>query len=221
MKLKSSVFDHPLVFVDIETTGLRPTYDRIIEIGIVKVINGEIVQKFNSLINPNIHLPAEIIQITGITTSDLENAPSWRLVQDEVLELLKDAIFVAHNARFDYGFIKNEFRRSNLSFSTKPLCSAKLSRALFPRFRRHNLDSLIERFNLDCTNRHRAYDDAHVIYQFFKSLDENFDKPRLFKTIEGQLKKPSLPQNLKQSDLDNLPEKPGVYIFYGSSGAPL
>ena len=221
MKLKNSIFDQPLVFVDIETTGLRPTYDRIIEIGILRVVDGQIVQKFNSLINPNLHLPPEIIQITGITSQELENAPSWRETQDEVLELLKDAIFVAHNARFDYGFVKNEFRRSNISFSTKPLCSAKLSRALFPRFKRHNLDVLIERFELDCTNRHRAFDDAHVIYQFFQKINEIVEVKKVLKVIDTQLKKASLPANLKPSDLENLPETPGVYIFYGASGAPL
>ncbi len=221
MKLINSLFERPLVFVDIETTGLRPTYDRIIEIGILKVVNGKVVKKFNSLVNPGVYLPPEIIQITGITSSELENAPSFRLIKDQILELLKDSIFVAHNARFDYSFIKNEFKRQFINFSTKPLCSAKLSRALFPRFRRHNLDVIISRFNLKCPTRHRAYDDAHVIFQFFQSINNSFDQQKLLKVVNSQLKTPSLPQNLKTSDLENLPEKPGVYIFYGSSGAPL
>lgn len=221
MKLNSSIFEHPLVFVDIETTGLRPTYDRIIEIGIVKVINGKVVAKFNTLVQPGIHLPPEIVKITGINTSDLDSSPSFRMIKDEVLELLNDSIFVAHNARFDYSFIKNEFKRVGINFSTKPLCSAKLSRSLFPRFRRHNLDALIERFELDCENRHRAFDDAHVIFQFFKKINEVVDSKKIFKCLDTQLKKNSLPTNLKPSDLDNLPETPGVYIFYGANGVPL
>src|SRR5947209_4735474 len=97
-----------LAFVDIETTGASSTRDRIIEIGILRVENNQVVKTFQTLINPNQYLPPEIVNLTGITSADLENAPTFRQVKDEISEMLKDCIFVAHNVRFDYSFIKNE-----------------------------------------------------------------------------------------------------------------
>ena len=100
-----------IAFVDIETTGLSSTHDRIIEIGIIRVEDNSIVQTYHSLINPQTFLPAEIERITGITTKELENAPTFRSIKQDILEILIDTTFVAHNVRFDYGFIKNEFKR--------------------------------------------------------------------------------------------------------------
>jgi DNA polymerase-3 subunit epsilon len=99
-----------LVFVDVETTGMRPDHDRIIEIGIIRVENGKVVAEYNKLLNPNMYLSPYVEMLTGITASDLENAASFYDVKDEIYELLEDALFVAHNVRFDYGFVKHEPR---------------------------------------------------------------------------------------------------------------
>ncbi|PIZ64583.1 hypothetical protein CO051_01130 [Candidatus Roizmanbacteria bacterium CG_4_9_14_0_2_um_filter_39_13] len=139
-------------FVDIETTGTSTRHDRIIEIGILRVENDKIVKKYNQLINPETHVSPFITQITGIIPDDLEDAPTFEIVKDEVYELLRDSIFVAHNVRFDHGFLKNEFKRFDMQFSMKQLCTVRLSRTLFPEHRHHNLDAIIERFNITCTN---------------------------------------------------------------------
>lgn len=208
-------------FVDIETTGGRSFYDRIIEIGILRVENNKLVDTFHTLINPQTHIPKEIELLTGIHGSDLENAPTFNRIKQDILDILKGTIFVAHNVRFDYGFLKREFQRENISFSTKHFCTVRLSRLLYPQFPHHNLDSIIQRFNFDCVNRHRALDDAKVLFDFYKKVQSQFPEDILKETISKTMKKPSVPVKIPYSDLENLPETPGVYIFYGESAIPL
>ena len=210
-----------LAFVDIETTGGRTSYDRIIEIGIVRVENGEITKTYSSLINPQTHLPPEIIRLTGITEGELSTAPTFREIASDILDILEDCTFVAHNVRFDYGFLKTEFKRLNQTFASKHFCTVRLSRALYPQERHHNLDSLIQRFNLSVANRHRAFDDAHAIYTFYKKAQQSFPDELFTNAIKTVLKKPYLPVQLSSNILDALPELPGVYLFYGSEGIPL
>ena len=163
-------------FVDIETTGGSAFYDRIIEIGILRVENNELISTFHSLINPQTHLPREIELLTGITSANLEYAPTFNSLKTDILDILEGTVFVAHNVRFDYGFLKREFQRENISFSTKHFCTVRLSRLLYPQFRHHNLDSIIERFNFQCANRHRALDDAKILFDFYKKTAEYCDK---------------------------------------------
>jgi DNA polymerase-3 subunit epsilon len=210
-----------LAFVDIETTGLSSSYDRIIEIGILRVEDNKLVQTYHSLINPETHLPPEIELITGITTSDLENAPTFRSIKRDILEALIDCTFVAHNVRFDYGFLRQEFKRENISFSSKHFCTVKLSRALFPNERHHNLDAIIERFNINCENRHRALSDAQVLFQFYQSIQKKFSPVVIEEAFAKTSKKPFTPIKLDASFLDDLPESPGVYIFYDGQNMPL
>lgn len=210
-----------LAFVDLETSGSSGNSDRIIEIGILRVENNKVVKKFKSLINPQTHVSDFISDMTGIFPHDLENAPTFRQIKDEVAELLQDAVFVAHNVRFDYGFIRNEFKRQGVSFTAKNFCTVKLFRALHPELYHHNLDSLIEYYNLKCTNRHRAFDDAKVLWDFYKHIQKKYPLEIVEKHVELLLKKPTLPVGLTNDQLDNLPENPGVYIFYGDDGTVL
>lgn len=210
-----------LTFVDVETTGMRVNLDRIIEIGVLRVEDNKLVETYQSLINPGFYIPPEISEMTGITSAQLENAPSFYEIKKELLKIFEDTIFVAHNVRFDYSFLKQEFKRFDISFSPKHFCTVKLSRALFPKYRHHNLDSIIERFGFECNKRHRAFDDAKVLWDFYKTIQTQFSLDKITTVLEKALKKPSLPIKLKQQDLEGLPEGPGVYIFYGSSGAPL
>ena len=128
-----------LAFIDVETTGTRASYDRIIEIGILRIEDNKLVKTFKSLINPQSYLPKEITMLTGITQQDIENAPTFRSIKDEIFETLKDCTFVAHNVRFDYAFLKHEFLREHITYSSKHFCTVRLSRILFPQWQRHNL----------------------------------------------------------------------------------
>jgi DNA polymerase III subunit epsilon len=208
-------------FIDIETTGCRTSFDRIIEIGILRIEDDRLVKTFHSLLNPQVHIPREIELLTGIQSKDLENAPTFRQIKDDILEILEDSYFVAHNVRFDYGFLKQEFRRENISFSQKHFCTVRLSRLLYPSFKHHNLDSIIERFGFDCENRHRAFDDAKILFDFYKKARAEFENEIFENAISKCLKKPSTPLKLQLSILENLPECPGVYIFYSDTGMPL
>lgn len=210
-----------IAFVDIETTGLGVTRDRIIEIGIVRVEDNKITKTFRTLVNPQENISPFVTKLTGISLKDLENAPTFYDIKDDVLDILDDCVFVAHNVRFDYGFIKNEMKRHNKTYTSKHFCTVKLSQALFPEFRKHNLDTIIERFDITCENRHRAYDDAKVLWNFYQKLQSLFDEMTLEKAIAGTLKKPSRPLHITEETMDLLPEKPGVYIFYAEDQTPL
>lgn len=205
-----------IAFVDTETTGMRSQYDRIIEIGILRVEKNVLVKQYHSLLNPQTHLPPEITMLTGINAADLESAPTFRQVKEEIHDILSDCLFVAHNVRFDYGFVKSEFKREMITFSSKHFCTVRLSRLLYPDWSYHNLDSLINHLGLSCKTRHRAFDDAAALFHFYQKILVDFPPEQLENAVNRCMKKPSLPVKLKIEDLESLPEKPGVYIFYGS-----
>jgi DNA polymerase-3 subunit epsilon len=206
-----------LCFVDLETTGGRATHDRIIEIGIIVVENNKVVSEYSQLINPECVIPKFIEDFTGIKNADVQSAPTFAQVADVVADFLKDGLFIAHNVRFDHAFLKNEFRRIGRGFTVKQMCTVKLSRKLYPQYRKHNLDSIIERFDLDFENRHRALDDAKLIYEFWRLTEREHMPEVLKKAYKNLLKKPSVPLHLQEQVFDELPETPGVYIFYGKS----
>lgn len=210
-----------ICFVDIETSGINAAYNKIIEIGVIKTIDGKIVKEFKTLVNPNTYIDPFIENMTGIKTKDLQNAPTFYDIKDELLEILNGCAFAAHSVRFDYGFIRNEFKKTGISFSSKHFCTVKLARLLYPNLRRYNLDSIIENFNITCLNRHRAYDDARVIYEFFQLSQKNIKKQVFEQAVGIALKKPTIPSNLSEEDLEKIPEAPGAYTFYGDENTIL
>lgn len=210
-----------LTFVDIETTGGSIIADRVIEIGILQVRKNKLLTTYQTFLNPDRPLPDEIQLLTGITPADLEKAPSFFDIKDELFDHFDDSVFVAHNARFDYGFLKQEFLRYGIKFIPKQLCTVKLSRLLFPEHKHHNLDSIIERFQFTIGNRHRALSDAKILWEFYQKVQGLFPTERFIQTVSHILKKPNIPPQLKNFNLSGIPESPGVYIFYGKSGQPL
>jgi DNA polymerase III subunit epsilon len=128
---------------------------------------------------------------------------------------------VAHNARFDYGFIKNEFKRFDQKFTAKCLCTVRLSQSLYPRYRSHNLDAVMKRFGFVCQARHRAFDDAKVLWDFLQHCQKEFSEAKFTKAIEGILKSSAVPPLLPSKVIETLPEGPGVYLFYGPEGSLL
>jgi len=216
-----SIFDSPVAFVDVETTGGHPAHDRIIEIAIVAATGGELEYQWSTLVNPGVSIPPAIQHFTGITDEMVRYAPFFEDIAAEVLERLEGRLFVAHNARFDYGFLRSELRRAGYSFSSRVACTVKLSRRLYPDERHHNLDALIERHGLDCPDRHRALPDAHALWQFWNVL--RLQEP--FETVEQALGEithlKSLPPHLPADLPDRLPQTHGVYRFYGEGGALL
>jgi DNA polymerase III subunit epsilon len=210
-----------LCFVDIETTGGSLSFDRVIEIGILRVEDGKLVKTYKTLIHPGRHVPQEIFELTHIPQGELSIAPGFREVAEDIVEILDGAVFVAHNVRFDYCFLKAELRRRGINFSPKQICTVKLSRKLYPQFRHHNLDSIIERHNFKIKNRHRAFDDAAVLWEFYQKVQTEFPGEKIAEAINLCLRRPTIPVQVPQHILDNLPDTPGVYIFYGEKGMPL
>jgi DNA polymerase-3 subunit epsilon len=209
------------VFVDLETTGATATRDRITEIGIVRVVNGEVEEEWSTLVNPETGIPPEIQYLTGISNAMVADAPTFAEIRQSVLERLEGHLFIAHNARFDYGFIKNEFRRAGARFSADVLCTVRLSRKLYPEHRRHGLDALIERHGLSGTDRHRALGDARMIWEFVRAASRDKPSGEIEQAVRQLLKTPSLPPQLAPDALQNIPESPGVYLFYGLNALPL
>jgi len=210
-----------LAFVDLETTGANAAYHRITEVGIVRVENGELVEEWSSLVNPECSIPAYIEAFTCISDEMVADAPRFAEVAALVYGKLQGAVFVAHNARFDYSFLRSEFRRLGMRFSAEVLCTVKLSRRLFPEHARHNLDAVMQRHGLSCSARHRALGDARVLHDFWCKLRREVPQPRLGAAARTVLAAPKLPDHLPPDLADDLPEGPGVYRFFGENDALL
>ena len=215
------MLEQPLIFLDLETTGATPTSDRITEVGLVEVADGRFVGNWSQLVNPEARIPPFIESLTGITSAMVENQPTFAEIGPELFDRLQGKILIAHNARFDYGFLRNEFQRLGLTYRARVLCTVKLSRALFPKHRRHNLDSLIERHGLVCEARHRALGDADVLWQFLQKIYQEVDTASINTAVAKQFAQPSLPPRLSAEALEELPESPGVYLLYGESNLPI
>jgi len=210
-----------LVFVDLETTGGNAAFHRITEVGIVRVTNGEVVEEWSSLVNPECRIPSYIEGFTGITNEMVAGAPRFADIANIVFDKLRAAVFVAHNARFDYSFLRTEFRRLEVQFSAKVLCTVKLSRRLFPQFPRHSLDAVMERHQLVCSARHRALGDARVLSDFWRKLRGEVAAERLVAAAQAVLGANRLPAYLPAELADELPEGPGVYRFFGEDNVLL
>lgn len=187
-KEERNQFDSFIVF-DIETTGLSSKFDRITEIGAVKVENGQIVDIYNQLVNPEKTIPQKIVELTGITNSMVENEPTIDIVLPQFLEFCEDSILVAHNADFDTAFIFENCRRLDIDWKRSYIDTLALARALYPELRNHKLNTLTKHLEVKLENHHRASDDAKATANIYLkmlsnltdrgySLDENINKIR-------------------------------------------
>lgn len=212
--------DTVFAFVDIETTGSRAELDRITEIGIV-TLDQDGTSEWSSLLNPETFIPRNIQHLTGITPEMVAAQPTFAEIANALYMELKDKIFIAHNARFDYSFIKAEFKKIGIDFSPKVLCTVKLSRRLFPNQARHNLDTLIQVHGLNVANRHRALDDAKLIYDFWQECIRLFGQDRVQEEVHYLLGSSSLPVHIDKALVEEIPSRPGVYLFYAENRQPL
>jgi len=156
--------------IDIETTGGLSKRDRITEIGIVIHDGEEITEMYETLINPERSIPSNITRITGINDEMVRDAPKFYEVAKKIVEMTEDSIFVAHNVRFDYGFIKHEFENLGYTFSKKQLCTVRLTKNVFPGLKSYSLGSLIRHFGIAVTSRHRALEDARATAIIFDKM---------------------------------------------------
>lgn len=183
--------------VDVETTGGSPFFSRIIEVGLLRVEHGEVVEEFQTLINPGQEIPEFITKMTGIQDRDVATAPTFAEIADELITKFEDSVFVAHNVNFDYGFIKEEYRRLGYGFIADRLCTVRLSRSLYKEHKRHNLGEIIERFGFNTINRHRAFDDAKVLWDFLQHIKTEFEPDVVAKTMKQILIKSRMTAKMK------------------------
>lgn len=220
------MFASRLAFIDLETTGMRAAADRITEVGIVTVDHAgdgqaPTVTRWSSLVDPEVAIPYEIQALTGISDAMVRGAPTFSSLATEIARRLEDRVFIAHNARFDHGFLKHAFERLGQPFRARALCTVKLSRRLFPDADGHSLDAIIARHQLEVTERHRALGDAWALWLFVQALYRTLDADAIALAVKRILRIPSLPAQLAADVLDGLPESPGVYRFYGDNPLPL
>ena len=164
--------DSPFVVFDIETTGLHNDKNNITEIGAVKVVNGQIVDKWSTFVNPCQPIPENIVELTGITDSMVADAPKIEEILGEFFEFCKDCILVAHNAAFDIGFIKKAAERHNFEFNFCYLDTLMLARCMYPELPNFKLDTLTKHLHVILENHHRAVDDAKATADVFVKMIE-------------------------------------------------
>lgn len=221
------LFAPSLAFVDLETTGTAAAGDRITEVAVVRVdadpdgAGPPRIDGWSTLVNPGVSIPPAIQGLTGITNEMVRDAPRFEAIADEIAARTANALFVAHNARFDYGFLKHAFARLGRPFTARVLCTVRLSRRLFPDADRHNLDSVIARHALPVDGRHRALGDARALWAFVQALYRDLPVAAIEEAARRVLRTPSLPPQLPPDALDAVPEAPGVYLFYGGNPLPL
>ncbi len=209
------------IFLDLETTGLSPRDDGITEIGAVILEAGKPAREWSTLVRPEKPIPPEIARMTGISNEMVRDAPAFSEVAPQLAALLEGALLVAHNARFDYGFLKQAFARENMAFFAPTLCTARLARELEPDLESAGLDALSARYGLNGGDRHRALGDARLAHALARHLVTSFDADTMAAAVKRLLRRPSLPKHLPVDTLTRIPESPGVYLFYGLNEHPL
>jgi DNA polymerase-3 subunit epsilon len=207
--------DAPVAFVDVETTGGHAGLHRIIDIAVIGATGGRLDFEWQSLVNPGVHVPAGITALTGIDNAMLEDAPPFERIAKELRERLAGRVFVAHNARFDYGFVRRELAGVGDTWHSPMLCTVRLSRALYPGMPRHNLDAVMEKHGFVIEKRHRAMPDAQVLWMLWQKLRAEWPAVELQQAIEAAAPRIQLPAALPPDLADDLPEMPGVYRFFG------
>lgn len=209
----SPLFERPLAIVDLETTGADPNRDRITEVAILRIEGGTLVERWSSLVDPERSIPWRIQEVTGISDAMVASAPNFRALADEIAARLEGAVFVAHNARFDFSFLRAAFGERGIGFDPPVLCSVKFSRALYPEHARHGLDAIIARHGYVVTDRHRAMTDAELVWRFLQEAVAGFDTARIETAIKRASSSGRAVPRLPLGDLEALPEAPGVYVF--------
>ncbi len=205
--------------VDIETTGGSARIEKITEVAIYLHDGEKITGEFVSLVNPERSIPYFITNLTGITNEMVEDAPRFYEIAKTIVELTEGRAFVAHNARFDYSFIRQEFKSLGFNFRRKIIDTVTLSRKLFPGHRSYSLGNICRDLRIEINGRHRASGDALATVKLFEMLLEkdrevNGNRSNLIRNTRLSKLNP----RLDISKIDLIPDEPGIYYFYNEAG---
>ncbi len=206
--------------IDIETTGGSARLERITEIAIYLHDGEKITGEYVTLVNPERNIPYFITNLTGITNEMVENAPRFYEIAKTIVELTEGRTFVAHNARFDYSFIRQEFKSLGYNFSRRSILdTVALSRKLFPGYRSYSLGNICRELKIEINGRHRAAGDALATVRLFEMLlekDREINGSRSDLIRNTRISK--LNPKLDMSKIEIIPEEPGIYYFYNDNG---
>ncbi|RKS03092.1 exonuclease domain-containing protein [Flavobacterium sp. 102] len=200
--------------VDIETTGGNASHSRITEIAIIIHNGTEVIDHWETLVNPQKEIPPAIFALTGINNEMVRSAPIFDDISEKVLEMLNDRIFVAHNVNFDYSFVRHELEKSGFKWTARKLCTVRAARKIKPGLPSYSLGRLCNSLEIPLLNAHRAGGDASATAILFTRLLEWDTEGEMSKMIKKTAQDQRLPPNLPPADFEQLPEKPGVYYFY-------
>lgn len=228
------IYDATYIVCDVETTGLSPVYNRIIEISLIKIQDGEIVDKFVSLVNPKQHIPRLITNMTGIANEDVLDKPAFEEISGKIISFFKtdnpeNTIFVGHNVSFDYKFVFESFKRLRkpVYIKIKTLCTCKLARRLLRKLKSKSLSNVANHLGIIQKTKHRAYDDtlatAKILLVFLEQLQDEHNLDNVDDVLKFQNTKIFTEE--KQSPalkrlgikLKDIPSNPGVYFFRSTS----
>ena len=212
----NALAEKKLAFIDLETTGTSASRDRVIEVAVI-TWDGHVAEPWSTLINPGIDIPPFIERLTGINVGLVSTAASFRAVAEDLAHRLHGHILVAHNARFDYAFLKQEFRRVGIDYRASVICTLKYARCLYPDYPDHKLDTLIARHGLKVDRRHSAMADAQAIFDFWQSVETQFPAFHLEGLHRELLSNSSLPPHIDRARVRAIPDTAGVYFFYGEN----
>lgn len=205
--------------IDIETTGGNATNNKIIEIAVVVHDGEKVLKKWESLINPESYIPSGITELTGITQSMVADAPKFHEIAKELIEITENTIFVAHNVRFDYSFIRSAFNDLGYTFTRKQLCTIQLSRKIFPELPSYGLSSIAQNLHLHNPDRHRAMGDAITTARLLEKIFLEANAGEIINDLVNLgIKESKLPNNLSLKDIQSLPDACGVYYFKDENG---
>ncbi len=230
------IYDTTFVVCDVETTGVSSDYNRITEIGLIKIYNGEVIDKFTSLINPKQHIPSQITYLTGITNEDVMNKPTFEELSPKIHNFIFDKshategadstlLFTGHNVAFDYNFIRKSFERTGESFqfNMKTICTCKLARRLLKKLKSKSLYNVAEYFEIKADNFHRAFDDtlvtSKILLRFLEILNEEYELETTEEVLRFQntkiytsVNKSPILKRIK-ANIKDFPRQPGVYFM--------
>lgn len=199
--------------VDIETTGSFAKGHRITEIAIAIFDGNEMVNWYETLVNPGMEIPTFITALTNITNDMVADAPTFDEVAETIYKLLQPCVFVAHNVNFDYSFVQKQLQEAGYEWAAKKLCTVRLSRKIFPNFKSYKLSSLCTELNVKQTTKHRAGADTLATVEVFKHLLHNDKEGVIQKSLKGNASEFRLPAHLDRKEFDSLPLTTGVYYL--------
>jgi DNA polymerase-3 subunit epsilon len=199
--------------IDIETTGGSPKDSKITEIAIYKHNGKEIIDSYESLVNPEMPIPPFIIKLTGISNKMVEDAPKFFEIAKKIIEFTEDCVFVAHNVGFDYGILRMEFRHLGYDYRKSHLCTVRASRDILPGHDSYSLGKLTRSLGIELIGRHRAGGDAFATAKLFSMLIEK-SPTNLATFLQEDINTNVLNTNLDLDTLEEIPNKTGVYKFY-------